>query len=240
MEILTASWVLPVTGPPIRDGRVAVDGGQVAWVGGAGDPGEPEGRRRDLGPGVLLPGLVERPLPPGAVAPRGPVARGRWVRALGRERGGEPRALRARRPCAPRPPPPSASWRSGARSRSGTSRTPWATWTCFRPRASRPWSTSSCSPGIPRRRRRFWPSPSNAWPRSPRRCGPVSRSGSPPTRRTPCHPRCLASWWGAAARPPFTSPSRSTRRPSLPAGAEPGRASWNDAASATSPSRRRA
>ena len=58
MEILTASWVLPVTGPPIRDGRVAVDGGQVAWVGGAGDPGEPEGGRRDLGPGVLLPGLV--------------------------------------------------------------------------------------------------------------------------------------------------------------------------------------
>ena len=58
MEILTASWVLPVTGPPIRDGRVAVDGGQVAWVGGAGDPGEPEGRRRDLGPGILLPGLV--------------------------------------------------------------------------------------------------------------------------------------------------------------------------------------
>jgi len=58
MEILTASWVLPVTGPPIRDGRVAVDGAQVAWVGGAGDPGEPEGRSRDLGQGVLLPGLV--------------------------------------------------------------------------------------------------------------------------------------------------------------------------------------
>ena len=58
MEILTASWVLPVMGPPVRDGRVAVDGGQVAWVGGAGDPGEPEGRPRDLGPGVLLPGLV--------------------------------------------------------------------------------------------------------------------------------------------------------------------------------------
>ena len=42
MEILTASWVLPVTGHALRDGRVAVDGGQVAWVGGAGDPGEPE------------------------------------------------------------------------------------------------------------------------------------------------------------------------------------------------------
>ena len=43
MEILTASWVLPVTRPPIRDGRVAVDGGQVAWVGGAGDPASPRG-----------------------------------------------------------------------------------------------------------------------------------------------------------------------------------------------------
>jgi len=39
-------------------GRVAVEGGRVAWVGRAGDPGEPEGRRRDLGPGILLPGLV--------------------------------------------------------------------------------------------------------------------------------------------------------------------------------------
>jgi cytosine/adenosine deaminase-related metal-dependent hydrolase len=37
---------------------VAVEGGRVVWVGRAGDPGEPEGRRRDLGPGILLPGLV--------------------------------------------------------------------------------------------------------------------------------------------------------------------------------------
>jgi len=58
METLTASWVLPVTGPPIRDGRVAIDGGRVAWVGRAGDPGEPEGPLRDLGRGILLPGLV--------------------------------------------------------------------------------------------------------------------------------------------------------------------------------------
>jgi len=58
MEILTASWVLPVTSPPLRGGRVAVEGGRVAWIGRRGDPGEPEGRRRDLGPGVLLPGLV--------------------------------------------------------------------------------------------------------------------------------------------------------------------------------------
>jgi len=58
MEILTASWVLPVTSPPLRGGRVAVEGGRVAWIGRRGDPGEPQGRLRDLGPGVLLPGLV--------------------------------------------------------------------------------------------------------------------------------------------------------------------------------------
>ncbi|HSB61064.1 MAG TPA: hypothetical protein VLI67_05055, partial [Vicinamibacteria bacterium] len=58
MEILTASWVVPVAGPPLRDGRVAVADGRVAWVGRAGDPGEPEGPVRDLGRGVLLPGLV--------------------------------------------------------------------------------------------------------------------------------------------------------------------------------------
>ncbi|HSD67716.1 MAG TPA: amidohydrolase, partial [Vicinamibacteria bacterium] len=58
MEILTAFWVLPIAGPPIRDGRVAVHEGRVAWVGRAGDAGEPGGPVRDLGPGVLLPGLV--------------------------------------------------------------------------------------------------------------------------------------------------------------------------------------
>lgn len=58
MEILTASWVLPILGPPLRDGRVAVDGGRVVWVGRAGDAGEPQAAARDLGRGVLLPGLV--------------------------------------------------------------------------------------------------------------------------------------------------------------------------------------
>jgi cytosine/adenosine deaminase-related metal-dependent hydrolase len=58
MEILTTSWVLPVVRPPLRDGRVAVQDGRVAWVGRAGDPGEPDAPLRDLGPGVLLPGLV--------------------------------------------------------------------------------------------------------------------------------------------------------------------------------------
>jgi aminodeoxyfutalosine deaminase len=58
VEILKASWVLPIAGPALRDGRVAVHAGRVAWVGRAGDAAEPEGPVRDLGPGVLLPGLV--------------------------------------------------------------------------------------------------------------------------------------------------------------------------------------
>jgi cytosine/adenosine deaminase-related metal-dependent hydrolase len=58
MEILTAGWVLPIDGAPLRDGRVAIEGGRVAWVGRAGDPGEPDAPVRRLGAGVLLPGLV--------------------------------------------------------------------------------------------------------------------------------------------------------------------------------------
>jgi len=58
MQILTASWVAPVATPPLRHGRVAVEEGRVAWVGRPGGPGEPKGRLRDLGPGVILPGLV--------------------------------------------------------------------------------------------------------------------------------------------------------------------------------------
>lgn len=58
MEILTASWVVPVTGPPLRNGRVAVGAGRVRWVGRAGDEAEPEAPVRELGTGVLLPGLV--------------------------------------------------------------------------------------------------------------------------------------------------------------------------------------
>jgi len=58
METLTAGWVLPVTAPPLRDGRVAIEGGRVVWVGRGGDPDEPEAPVRRLGAGVLLPGLV--------------------------------------------------------------------------------------------------------------------------------------------------------------------------------------
>lgn len=58
MILLGAGWVLPVDGPPIRNGRVAVEAGRIGWVGGADAPGVPEGRVRNLGPGVLMPGLV--------------------------------------------------------------------------------------------------------------------------------------------------------------------------------------
>jgi cytosine/adenosine deaminase-related metal-dependent hydrolase len=55
---LAASWVLPIDGPPLRDGRVVCEGDRVSWVGPAADPDAPGGPVRDLGPGVLLPGLV--------------------------------------------------------------------------------------------------------------------------------------------------------------------------------------
>jgi len=58
MEILTTTWVVPGDGSPLREGLVAVEAGRVAWVGERGDPGCPRGERRDLGPGVLVPGLV--------------------------------------------------------------------------------------------------------------------------------------------------------------------------------------
>lgn len=50
--------MVPVSRPPLRHGRVAVDAGRIAWVGAAGDAGEPAGEVQDLGSGVLLPGLV--------------------------------------------------------------------------------------------------------------------------------------------------------------------------------------
>ena len=58
MELLRAGWLLPITRPPLRDGRVAVEDGRVVWLGHAGDPGQPHAPLRDLGDGVLLPGLV--------------------------------------------------------------------------------------------------------------------------------------------------------------------------------------
>ena len=58
MRILTASWVVPVATPPLRNGRVAVEDGRIVWVGPAGDEREGQGALEDLGAGVLLPGLI--------------------------------------------------------------------------------------------------------------------------------------------------------------------------------------
>lgn len=57
-EILCADWVLPVVGPPIAGGAVAISAGRVSWVGKAASPECPAGPRRGLGPGLLLPALV--------------------------------------------------------------------------------------------------------------------------------------------------------------------------------------
>jgi cytosine/adenosine deaminase-related metal-dependent hydrolase len=98
VRLLTASWVVPVTSPPLRDGLVAVEAGRIVWVGRRGDPGEPEGVAQDLGAGVLLPGLVnahchlELTALRGALAPvfDAPADGSRfvpWVRDLIRARG---------------------------------------------------------------------------------------------------------------------------------------------------------
>ena len=58
MLTLTASWVLPVNRPPIRDGAVTVEDGTIVWMGGPSDKGAPAGEIQELGNGVLLPGLV--------------------------------------------------------------------------------------------------------------------------------------------------------------------------------------
>ena len=58
MLIYSASWVVNVSSPPIAGGLVAIEGRRVAWVGGARDADAPRGQVHDLGPGVLMPGLV--------------------------------------------------------------------------------------------------------------------------------------------------------------------------------------
>jgi aminodeoxyfutalosine deaminase len=50
-----AAWVVPVAGPPIRDGFVAVEQGRIAAVGKDREGAEPE---EQLGSVALLPGLV--------------------------------------------------------------------------------------------------------------------------------------------------------------------------------------
>ena len=54
MRILSANWVLPVDGPPIENGAVAIEGGRIAALGSADDLGEGE-RFPDA---VIAPGFV--------------------------------------------------------------------------------------------------------------------------------------------------------------------------------------
>jgi cytosine/adenosine deaminase-related metal-dependent hydrolase len=60
VRLVTADWVLPVSGPPIRDGAVLVDGERIARVGSAAElDGEAASAERADFPGcVLIPGLV--------------------------------------------------------------------------------------------------------------------------------------------------------------------------------------
>ncbi len=54
VDVLSADWVLPVSGPPIRDGAVAIEDGHIVAVGPSTDLGE--GRR--FSDAAILPGLV--------------------------------------------------------------------------------------------------------------------------------------------------------------------------------------
>jgi aminodeoxyfutalosine deaminase len=62
--ILRAAWVVPVDGPPIRNGFVRIDGDRIAEVGAASarvpadDPSATTGETVDLGDAILAPGLV--------------------------------------------------------------------------------------------------------------------------------------------------------------------------------------
>lgn len=91
MKIHT-SWVLPVSGPPIRDGWVDIQDGRIKDLGRGGD------WDKDLGPGVLLPGFVnahthiELSHLKGKVASEGGFVP--WVRDLVGHRGEAPEAIR--------------------------------------------------------------------------------------------------------------------------------------------------
>lgn len=55
---LRAPWILPIAGPPLRDGWVTVARGRVVAVGAGRVPDGPGIEIRDLGHSVLLPGLI--------------------------------------------------------------------------------------------------------------------------------------------------------------------------------------
>jgi cytosine/adenosine deaminase-related metal-dependent hydrolase len=86
-----ATWVLPVTAPPIRDGAVLVDErGVIAAVGPAATLGVPgDALETDLGDAILLPGLVNAHAHPELAGMRGLIEDlpfHEWIPALRRAR----------------------------------------------------------------------------------------------------------------------------------------------------------
>ena len=79
-----ASWILPISEPPIRDGWLAVDRGRVVALGAAGRRVLSDGAQEiDLGDVAVLPGLVNAHTHIELSAMRGSVPGGRgfvaWV-----------------------------------------------------------------------------------------------------------------------------------------------------------------
>ena len=58
MHLHVAPWVVPIAGPPIRDGGVLVDAGRIVAVGPARELRARAEQRQPSTPGVLMPGLV--------------------------------------------------------------------------------------------------------------------------------------------------------------------------------------
>lgn len=58
--LVTADWVLPISRPPIRNGALIIEHGQIVEVGRADELAglDTSGERRDFGACVMLPGLV--------------------------------------------------------------------------------------------------------------------------------------------------------------------------------------
>jgi cytosine/adenosine deaminase-related metal-dependent hydrolase len=88
--IATARWVLPIDRPPLRDGWVRIEGGQIAEVG----DGPPPGPAESLGARAILPGLVnththlELSWMAGRIPPA--ASMDHWIRAMMKVRRGQP------------------------------------------------------------------------------------------------------------------------------------------------------